>query len=308
MKWLIIRNPNAAGGKSMRLWPSIREKLLSEGLDFEDVCTSKPMEAIDLTREAIAKGYRKIAAMGGDGTVNEVVNGIMSQSYCDSKEILFTQIPIGTGNDWSRTMGIPKNFKALAHFMKSAGEDYQDIGLLSWKNSKGKELQRYFVNIAGMGFDAFVGVIANKSKAEGKSGVLSYIKALLSGLYQYKVQSVNLRVDSQNKGSFDLFSLAVGICNYSGGGMKQCPDASYNDGILDLTLIEKINKWKVVFNIPGLYSGSFVKNREVHQFRGQYIEIKANENTLLEVDGEVIGSGTAEFSLLPSVLKILVGK
>lgn len=308
MKWLIIRNPNASGGKSMKLWPKVREILLQEGLEFEDQCTSKPMEAIELVSEAIGKGYRKIAAMGGDGTVNEVVNGIMSQSFCDSKEILFTQIPIGTGNDWSRTMGIPKNFKALARFMKSAVADYQDIGLLSWKNSKGKVQQRYFVNIAGMGFDAFVGVIANKNKVEGKSGVFSYVKALLSGLYQYKVQSVNLKVDSHNKGSFELFSLAVGICNYSGGGMKQCPDASYNDGILDLTLIEKINKWKVVFNIPRLYSGSFVKNKEVHQFKGQYIEIKANENTLLEVDGEVIGTGTAEFSLLPSVLKVLVQK
>jgi diacylglycerol kinase (ATP) len=308
MKWLIIRNPNAAGGKSMKLWPSIREQFLSEGLEFDDVCTTNPMEAVHLAREAIAKGYRKIAAMGGDGTVNEVVNGIMSQSYCDSKEILFTQIPIGTGNDWSRTMGIPKKIKELAGFLKHAKEEYQDLGLLTWHNNKGKEQQRYFVNIAGMGFDAFVGVIANKNKAEGKSGVLSYIKALLSGLYQYKVQKVNVKIDSQDKGDFELFSLAVGICNYSGGGMKQCPDASYNDGILDLTLIEKINKWKVVFNILRLYSGSFVKNKEVHQYKGQYIEIKTNENTLLEVDGEVIGSGTAEFSLLPSVLKVLVNK
>jgi diacylglycerol kinase family enzyme len=99
--------------------------------------------------------------------------------------------------------------------------------------------------------------------------------------------------------------MSVGICRYSGGGMMQCPEAVFDDGIFDLTLIDKISKIKVLMNIPRLYSGSFVHNKEVHQFKGNYIEIEAGKELLLEVDGEVVGAGNALLTLLPKELKVL---
>ena len=116
---------------------------------------------------------------------------------------------------------------------------------------------------------------------------------------------MSIKVDGEKKGDFQLFSLSAGICIYCGAGMKQCPDASYNDGQFDVTLIEKISKLKVIANIPALFSGKFVKNKEVHQYRGKCIEITNDKETLLEVDGEVIGSGSCEFTILQEVLRVL---
>lgn len=307
MKWTIIRNPNAASGKGTKIWPDVRKALLDKGIDFEDIRTEYPGHATELTREAISKGSRFIAAMGGDGTVNEVANGIMGQSICNPLEILFTQIPVGTGNDWSRTMKIPKKYDLVAEMLKSGIEKIQDVGLISFVDNKGKESQRYFVNMAGMGFDAAVGEKANKNKAAGKTGVGGYISVLLGTLFSYKVKPMSIKVDGEKKGDFQLFSLSAGICIYCGAGMKQCPDASFNDGQLDVTLIEKISKLKVIANIPSLFNGKFVKNKEVHQYRGKYIEITNDKETLLEVDGEVIGSGSCEFTILQEGLKVLCG-
>lgn len=305
MKLTIIRNPNAASGEGMKIWPEVRKALLDQGLQFEDIRTEYPGHATELAREAISKGSRFIAAMGGDGTVNEVANGILGQSICNPIEILFTQIPVGTGNDWSRTMNIPKKYSEIALMLKNGIEKIQDVGLMSYFDEKGKEMQRYFVNMAGMGFDASVGERANKNKAAGKKGIGGYISALLGTLFSYRVKPMSIKVDGQKKGDFQLFSLSAGICIYCGAGMKQCPDASYNDGQLDITLIEKISKLKVIANIPALFSGKFVNNKEVHQLRGKYIEIANHKETLLEVDGEVLGSGSCVLSVLPESLRVL---
>lgn len=308
MKWTIIRNPNAASGKGLSLWPEIRQKLLDARIDFEDYRTDYPGHATELVRSAIAKGSRFIAAMGGDGTVNEVANGILGQSYCAPKDVLFTQIPIGTGNDWSRSMKISRKSAEIINHFNSGEEIIQDVGLISWKDEKGRELQRYFVNMAGMGFNAFVAKLAKGKKAKGKTGIGSYISALLASLFRYKNQNLSLKIDGEHKGDFKLFSASAGICRYSGAEMLQCPDASYNDGLLDLTLIDKISKFKVIMNLPRLFSGTFVKNKEVYQFKGKYIEIVTAKDTLLEVDGEVIGNGSCEISILPLELRVLAGK
>jgi diacylglycerol kinase (ATP) len=305
MKWTIIRNPNAASGKCQKIWPDVRKVLLDNVVDFEDLRTDYPGHATELARESIAKGSRFIIAMGGDGTVNEVANGILGQSFCNPLEIVFTQIPVGTGNDWSRTMNIPKNYLDLSLMLKSGSERIQDVGLFSYKDDKGHEKQRYFVNMAGMGFDASVGEVANRKKAAGKSGFGGYISALLGTLFSYKVKPMSLKIDGEQKGDYQLFSLSAGICIFSGAGMKQCPQAIYNDGLIDITLIEKISKFKVIRNVPALFSGKFVKNKEVHQFRGKYIEIANDSETLLEVDGEVIGKGSCQIMILPLALRVL---
>lgn len=305
MKWTIIRNPNAASGKCQKIWPDVRKVLLENAIDFEDYITEYPSHATYLTREAISKGARFIIAMGGDGTVNEVANGILGQSFCNPLDILFTQIPLGTGNDWSRTMKIPKKFNELSLMLKSGTEKIQDVGLFSYKDDKGNEVQRYFVNMAGMGFDASVGEVANRKKAAGKSGFGGYISALLGTLFSYKVKPMSLKIDGELKGDYQLFSLSAGICIFCGAGMKQCPDAIYNDGLIDVTLIDKISIFKVIRNVPALFSGKFVNNKEVHQFRGKYIEIVNDRETLLEVDGEVIGKGSCQITVLPDSLRVL---
>lgn len=302
MKWLIIRNPKAGGGAAIKQWPKIRQALLNAQIEYEDWRTEKAKHAEELARTAIAMGFRKILALGGDGTINEIVNGMVGQSYVDSSQLILAQWPMGTGNDWSRSLILPKDLKSFLALMKAEQAVLHDVGLISWTNKRQKTQQRYFINIASIGFAAKVVQAVQAKKRKGK---LAYLRATIKALRQYEAQSMRLKIDGKDVGEFETFNLSLGIGRFHGNGMQQCPDAHYDDGVFDLTLIQKISPWKVVMNIRRLYSGRFVEQAEVLQFKGQSIELKSSEGLLIEVDGELLGSGTATFSILPAQLKIL---
>lgn len=303
--WSVILNPKASSGKCAKHWPQIKDLLEKHGLDFEVHRTEYPQHAIELAREAVKGGSRQLLAVGGDGTVNEVVNGLFTQDSVDTTEVVISQIPVGTGNDWGRTVGIPKSYEDAVKALKEGKTIVQDIGYVDFSD-EGNKVRRYFANIGGMGFQAFVGIIANERKAEGKGGIMGYVNALVSSLIKYKALPARYYVDGVEKGDTDVFSVAVGICQYNGGGMKQCPDAIYDDGLLDLTMIHNLSKGKVLRNVPNLFTGKFIKNKEVFQFRGKEIRIES-EDLLLEVDGENIGKGSAVFGIEAGRLKVRVG-
>lgn len=302
--WMLIRNPKSSSGKGEKRWPKIKAELQKQDIVYEDHVTERPGHATELVREKIREGARRFIAVGGDGTVNEVANGILGQDEVDSMEFMLGQIAVGTGNDWGRTTGIPKKFNEAIALLKNPPEFVQDVGLVRWQEN-GKDLQRYFLNMAGMGYDAFVGLVANEQKAKGKGGIMGYVSALLSCLMKFHALPTSFDVDGKELKERKVFSLVVGIGNYNGGGMKQCPDAIPDDGMLDLTIINDLSKFKVLRNVPRLFSGSFVNNKEVDQHRGKKILIKTDKEMMLEVDGENIGAGTAEFSIAPKRLRIV---
>lgn len=303
--WTIIHNPRSCSGKSAKLWPDIARQLDAAGIAYTLHTTSYAGHAITLTQDAIRAGARHLVAVGGDGTVNEVLNGIFGQSEVPTTEIVMTQIPIGTGNDWRRTVGIPKETAACIAMLKNPGERIQDVGVVDW-SAEGDTGRKYFCNVAGMGFEAAVGVKANADKAAGKGGILGYIPALLGILARYKATNVCFKIDGKELPERKFFTLAVGICKFNGGGMKQCPDALIDDGLLDLTFINEVPKMVVVANFPRIFTGGFVKIKYVEQHRGREIEVTTGPETLLEVDGENIGQGTARFSILPAALRVAV--
>jgi diacylglycerol kinase (ATP) len=302
MKWLIIRNPKAGGGAAVNQWPKFRQALLDAQIDFTDWRTEKANHAEELARTAIAKGYRKILALGGDGTVNEIVNGMVGQSYADSSQLILAQWPMGTGNDWSRSLNIPSDLNTFIQLMKAEKTVLHDVGLMSWTNDRRQQDQRYFINIASLGFAAEVVKTVQAKKRKGK---LAYLQAAIKVLRNYKAEPIKLSIDGKAAIEFELFNLSLGIGRYHGGGMQQCPDAHFDDGVFDLTLIQKISPWKVVLNIRNLYNGSFVKQKEVQQFKGQTIEVEAPKQMLIEIDGELLGKGSVSFSLLPAQVRVL---
>lgn len=304
MTWTVIRNPKASAGKGARHWPKIENLLRAAQIEFVDHETQHPRHAIALTREAIAAGARRFIAVGGDGTVNEVANGILNQDIVDSKDILLTQIPIGTGNDWGRTVGIPANHKKAIAVIQAGQTLLQDVGLVEWEQD-GQPMQRYFVNMAGMGYNAFVGQVANDNKAAGKGGIMGYVSALLSCLMKFQATDVSFEIDGTSHATRKVFSLVVGICKYNGGGMKQCPDAVYDDGLLDVTIVNNISKPAVIRNVPRLFTGKFVKHKAVEQHRGARIALQTDPEYMLEVDGENIGKGSATFSVEPKRLCVI---
>lgn len=302
-EWFVIVNPNAGRRKGEKDWKEISRLLTEAGISFSNVFTESPDHAFKLARKYINAGFRKILVVGGDGTLNEVVNGVYNQFRFAPDEITLAMIPVGTGNDWGRTFNIPSGYKEAIEVIVRNKTFRQDVGKVTY--STGDQTRtRYFINMAGLGFDAIVAQKTNKQKQEGKSNPLSYFVNLLTSLMSHQSTSTNILIDGKPV-SEDIFSMSVAIGLYNGGGMKQAPDAIPDDGIFDITLITKVGRLKVIRNVLKLYDGSFVRIPQVKQFRGQEIKITAQPPMYLETDGESLGHTPMNFEILPRSVTVI---
>lgn len=303
--YIAIVNPNAGGKKAKKDWDIIETYLHQSGISFQAVFTERPHHAIEYCEEYIAKGFRRFIAIGGDGTINEIVNGIFNQQEIPQKEITLGVIMVGTGNDWGRMFDIPADYQEAVGVIKQHKVFLQDVGKVDYEDVNGGA-SRYFVNIAGLGFDAKVAQKTNAAKDRGKSSKISYFRALLSSLVKYKAVDVNIHIDNKHSFQGDLFSLSVGIGKFSGGGMMQTPDAVVNDGLFDLTLIKDISKLKVIRSVKKLYNGDIHSVKETEAFRAQHLMVESQADLYLEVDGESLGKAPFVFHILPEQLQVIV--
>ena len=184
-EWMVIVNPNAGSRKGERDWNNINKLMLDAGLDFKEVFTTHKEHAISIVSKFIKKGYRKFLVVGGDGTLNEVVNGIFFQKNIPTTAFKIAMIPVGTGNDWGRMYSIPFNYKKAIQIALDEHTFVQDVGKVTYQNGDSVK-GRYFVNVAGMGYDAVVASKTNLDKEKGRGGVLIYLKNLFTSLLFYK--------------------------------------------------------------------------------------------------------------------------
>lgn len=306
MQWFVIVNPNAGKRKGEKDWLEIAAQITAAGIDFINIFTEHKNHAVVLTRKYIENGFRNIIVVGGDGTLNEVVNGIFTQSHVEPKDITLGMIPVGTGNDWCRMFNVPNDYKQAAQAIAKGKVFVQDVGCIRYISSADNEKIRYFVNMAGMGFDALVAQKTNQQKEAGKSNPLSYVVNIFSSLFYYKFTQVSILLDDEKIES-DIFSMSVGICQYNGGGMKQAPNAKPDDGLFDLTLIKPIGKFKIIRNIIKLFDGSFTRLPEVSTFRSTKIIIHSDPPMFMEADGESLGHTPFVFTMLPQSLRVITG-
>ncbi len=184
-EWLIIVNPNAGNGKGKKDWEKISMILKNKDLPFTVKFTEKKGHAIHYAIEGIDSGYRKIITVGGDGTLNEVVNGVFLSKACPSTDVSLALIPVGTGNDWGRMFGIPLDYEKAISIICENKLMLHDVGLVTYFEGQEKE-ERYFINIAGLGFESVVVKRTNFQKDKGHSGKLIYFYNLLMSLISYK--------------------------------------------------------------------------------------------------------------------------
>lgn len=306
--WLAIVNPNAGLRKAEKDWETINEKLLEAELPFEYIFTKHREHAISITTKYIKKGFRKFLVIGGDGTLNEVVNGIFFQKNIPSEEFTVGMIPVGTGNDWCRMFKIPFDYQNSIEIIKREKTLIQDIGKVNYFNSTTSK-RRFFINVAGMGYDAEVAAKTNKDKDRGRGGALVYLKNLFTSLMFYKHTETKIVIDNEkeNQMTDKTFSLSVGVCKYNGGGMMQLPNAKPDDGLLDMTHIRKLGKFTVVKQVKNLYDGSFIKHPKVRTYTGKAFTIESDPAVNLEVDGESLGHSPFQFEIIPGGLRVVVG-
>jgi len=300
-EWLAIVNPNAGRRKAEKDWAEISGRLVAAGIPFHAVFTHHRDHATRLSAEYLRKGFHKFIVVGGDGTLNEVVNGLLMQDAVEPLRTCLGMIPVGTGNDWSRYHEVPTDYAGAVNVLSKGRCMLHDIGKLRMNGS-----ERYFINMAGMGYDGLVAQKTNEQKDKGRGGPLSYMVNLLLSLFSYKMVPARIILDGKEI-STRLFSLSVGVCKYNGGGMMQAPLALPDDGLLDLTVIRKLSKFAVLRNVPKLFDGSFTRLPMVFTDQGDNISIEA-EGLLIEADGESVGQTPCSIGILPRALHVITGR
>ena len=298
--WAIIINPQSGAGKTKKKWKQISAELEAMEVDYTLHWTESPEHAIEVARQCRATGYTKFFAIGGDGTIQEVVNGVLAQGYSD--EFVFGALPMGTGNDWMRQYITKASIADYLSALKGKNLFEQDLGLVQSESGK----SRYFINFFGAGFDSQVILESVKYK---KWGAVAYEMGLLSALWNYNSPMGKISMNDQILYQGRLYMMIASIGRYAGGGMQLCPAAVNNDGILDLTYIEHLGKLNVIANTRRLKTGSIIHHSKVHTHRGTsfIIENKSTlEQTALrgEIDGEYFGDGPFTATLAPFPLRL----
>lgn len=305
--WMIIVNPKAGLGYGLRDWPVISNQLNKSGVEFTCVFTEKKYHAVELAVKAVNDGYRKIVAIGGDGTVNEIVNGIFIQKKVPTTEILLAVIPVGTGNDWVRMYGIPKYYSDAVKAIVDSYTVKQDVALITYTETLITH-KRYMANVAGIGFDAIANRYFNKMKDNGKKGKGLYIIGVLKALFKYK--SKHFRIKADNEVFFDdyMFNASIGIGPYNGGGMKPMPAAKFDDGLIDITVVKKINKLWLLRSFRKLYNGRIYTHPKIIATQAKRIEIESFPPSPIEIDGEALGFSPFVFEIIPQSITVVVSQ
>ena len=307
VKWFVIVNPVAGSGRGLDHFPQISKLLRDEHILCEPVFTEHKFHATELTVWAVKQGYRHIIAVGGDGTLHEVVNGLFIQQEADPREVLLGVVAVGTGNDWMRMFGVPRRYQDAVRAIKEQYSFLQDVGVISYEESHYRQ-SGYMANVAGAGFDAAVNRRFTHLQKKGRRGGWLYAWSMVQTFFGYKSTGVKVWIDDRLVYNNLLFSVAIGICKYNGGGMQQLPDAVADDGMFDVSLIRPIHFWHVLFRFRYLFNGGIYRIRHVLQERGSRIRIESSPEVSVEVDGELLGESPLEFSILHRAIRIVVSK
>jgi YegS/Rv2252/BmrU family lipid kinase len=301
--WLVLVNPNAGNGKGRKDWQNIEWLLNKYKISFQRRFTEAKHHAIHIVCEAIQRGTRRFIAVGGDGTMNEIVNGCFLQKYCATEDLILAMVAVGTGNDWGRMFSIPTNYEEAVQIIASDNFRLQDIGVVHYYHGTRRE-KRYFINIAGLGFDAVVAKRTNRQKEAGRSGKLIYFWNLLLSLLVYRHTNTEINIDG-SKVVNEVFSISLGIGRYSGGGMMQTPNAIADDGLFDITVIKRIRKGEVIRSLKMLYDGTILDHPKIEGYTGKDILIDSDPLIHLETDGESLGHSPIEFQIIPKSINII---
>jgi len=304
-KYKIIANPNAGHGKGARAIPEMERELTRLGLDFDLVRTECVGHAIQLAREAALDGFEVIVAAGGDGTVNEVLNGLMEVRKESKNRPALGILCTGRGNDFAPCINIPEDLAGAFQVLKDDHRRMIDVGQVSGgKFPRG----RYFVNNVGVGFDA-IGTIEVAKLPEW--GMLSYLLAILKTIFlYYKGPTVRLDYDDQTLTTSTLMLLTMNG-KRMGTGFKMAPDAKPDDGLFDLVIVRQVSRLRIFSLIPHFMKGTQGSQPEVRTLRAARVAITAVEGALpAQSDGEIIcvDGRRLDIEMLPHQVEVVCPK
>ena len=300
----VIVNPIAGGYLVSREWPRISKQLRDISLTFDHVFTEGPGHGIEIAKQAADSGYHYLIAVGGDGTVNEVVNGILYSA--NSERVTLGIVSSGTACGLARSLNISQDYISACSLLTGQRRAIIDVGVAQcW--SEGRLVQRFFINIADVGFGAAI-VDAWKNLPKRFGHKINYTLRTVEGLRRlltYRNKGVRLSVENEVE---VISSCAVIVANghYLAENIKIAPHARLDDGLLDVVIVGDVGKSELLKIWPTLYSGNHITHPKIKQRKTRAISVESDEQLLVEVDGDVLGESPASFWILPSALTVVI--
>jgi diacylglycerol kinase (ATP) len=307
VKTLAVVNPRSAAGRTATATGRIRRILEPLG-SMELVFTTGPMDAAVRTRQALRDGFTRIVALGGDGTVNEVVNGFFDQGVNAFPDAELGIVEFGTGGDLRKTLGIPGDPGAAVARIVAGSRRLIDVGRARFVDREGRPRERYFVNVASFGLSAnTVHRVDGNQRFKRLAGGLAYAVGGAAEVLSFVPQQVQLCIDNQPAAGVELVFCAVANARYFGGGLEIAPMADVTDGQLDIITIADAPKLDLLRTIPLLFQGRHLEKPFVHHIRAQSITatlVDPARRMFVETDGESAGQLGATFDVLPRSLSV----
>ena len=317
-KWMAVVNVFAASRKAGSIWKNAAVMLEDAGVPYKARFTGGELNATALSRKSAAEGYREFIAVGGDGTIHDVLNGIgeyvASADGVSFSDFTLAVIPVGSGNDWVKSVGVPRDIREAVRLVAGGIRRKQDVVKVSVLDAADLEAEpvsiSYMANIAGVGLDARVCEIVNRKKEQGKRGKKLYVSALLYCIRHRVPVRASIVCDGVEIFNGKYLSIAFGTGKFSGGGMRQTPLAVIDDGLTDVTVIPDIPLMTIAKEVPKLFTGTFHKVDVLTQARCRKVTVipaKEADAEPVEVDGEVIGRAPVTMEVLEGQLNVVAG-
>lgn len=298
----LVVNPRSANGSTGRSWNELQKEAIEAFGEIAVGLTQGPMDAARLATEALEAGHRTVLAVGGDGTLNEVVNGFFREDGSSvAEDAVVGVLPRGSGSDFRRSVQVPVNWKDACRHVAAAPARRVDVGQVSYLDHHGRMATRRFINIGSVGVSGEV-VKATDGVGKGIGGHLAYKLATVRALARYRDVMVNMSVDGAAPERLPVTVLAVANGAFFGGGMHVAPGASLDDGAFSCTLWAGFRLRDFIFGERKIYSGAHTEWSRTRCFPARSVRLESDARVLLEVDGELVGTLPAAFEILPSAI------
>ena len=302
-KTAVIVNPAARGGWVAKHWRDLKSQITGVLGSVEFRLTEAPGHAAEIAKHVALEGYETVVSFGGDGTLSEIVDGIMQEQA--GRRVSLGVLHAGTGGDFRRMIQSSDDLLSACKVVQDGQPIDVDVGLVSYIQDDGARMCRHFLNITSMGMSGLVDRLVAQSKRRA-GGSVAYLTATLRAQVRYKPARVRLHVDGESRGEYAVSVLCVCNGRWAGGGMMFAPEARVADGEFDVVVIRAASTIRGLPVMVGLYRGRHTRSALVEVFRGRHIEVEVLENTAwMDVDGEAPGVGPSEFRMLEKAIRII---
>lgn len=300
MQTVFLVNPASANGSTGRRWPEFARRAAAVGLEGDTLFSERQGHLAELARTATLEGAELLVVVGGDGSVNEVANGLVGLD----RQPDLALVPRGTGRDFARTFAIPRNIDAAARVALDGDVRAVDLGRASYRAWDGSEATAAFANVGSAGMSGAIAKRANET-TKVLGGKASYLWAIFAVFSGWGASAIDLTVDGEHR-SGRMFDVVVANGRFFGGGLKVCPDAEPDDARFDVLTIGDITKRDLVLTVPKMYRGTHLPHPKAELLRGATVVVASDTPLPIELDGEQPGTTPVRFEVLPRALRLRV--